>query len=85
MENIHKTAKLLTARQGHRTHTHKKIAPFGAEFLNQLEARAVVEPAYTDLQRISGHNLPYKTIGYRFINCCATICVMNFRVQVLLK
>jgi len=50
MENIHKTAKLLTARQGHRTHTHKKIAPFGAEFLNQLEARAGVEPTYTDLQ-----------------------------------
>jgi hypothetical protein len=53
MENIHKTAKLLTARQGHRTHTHKKIAPFGAEFLNQLEARAGVEPTYTDLQSLS--------------------------------
>jgi hypothetical protein len=43
-----------------------------------MEARAGVEPTYTDLQRINGHNLPYKTIGYRAINCRVTICATIF-------
>jgi hypothetical protein len=30
------------------SNSNKKIAPFGAEFLNQLEARAEVKPTYMD-------------------------------------
>jgi hypothetical protein len=50
-----------------------------------MEARAGVEPTYTDLQRMYGHNLPYKTIGYIAVNCCVTICVIFYLIQVLLK
>ena len=50
-----------------------------------MEARAGVEPTYTDLQRINGHNLPYKSIGYKGINYCVTICVIKFCIEVLLK
>ena len=50
-----------------------------------MEARAGVEPTYTDLQRINGHNLPYKSIAYTAINCCVTVCVMKYFTSVLLK
>jgi hypothetical protein len=45
-----------------------------------LEAWAGVEPTYTDLQRINGHNLPYKTIVYKLLKCRAKDCAMNYRV-----
>ena len=50
-----------------------------------MEARAGVEPTYTDLQRINGHNLPYKSIGYVAINCCVTICAIDFEEKCYLS
>lgn len=50
-----------------------------------MEARPRVELGWADLQRIIGHNLPYKSIGYKAINCCVTICAMKFCSSVLLK
>ena len=43
-----------------------------------LEARAGVEPTYTDLQRINGHILPYKSTGYAAINYCVINCVIVY-------
>ena len=50
-----------------------------------MEARAGVEPTYTDLQRICGYNLVYKSVGYVELNRCATICVIKYCIEVLLK
>jgi len=70
----------------HRTEHEIKKQPssLGIEGCD-LEARAGVEPTYTDLQRIYGHNLSYKSIGYKSENHCATICVIIILFNALLK
>ena len=50
-----------------------------------MEARAGVEPTYTDLQRLGGQNKPYKSIAYKIKLVCATLCAIKSQLQALLK
>ena len=55
------------------------------QWLGMVEARAGVEPTYTDLQRLGGLNNPYKSIAYKNKHVCATLCVIKSQLQALLK
>ena len=50
-----------------------------------MEARAGVEPTYTDLQRLGGLNKAYKSTAYKNKLACATLCAIKSQLQALLK
>jgi hypothetical protein len=76
-------------RKNNSQKSHKTNSPSRGYLVNfkreMMEARAGVEPTYTDLQRINGHNLPYKTIGYKAIKCCVMNCAMLFKYKCYLS
>ncbi len=60
-----------------RLNEEKEKATEVIQWLCKVEARAGVEPTYTDLQRIVGLNILYKSTTYRSYSFRAKFCVTN--------